>query len=67
MHKKFWMVIRGDGSGAGTVFRHDTLCDARREAEMGTRKDGGPYYVLEAVARVELEAPVSPPVTWEAL
>lgn len=67
MHKKFWMVIKFDSQSSSTSFRHDTLCDARREAERLARKDGAPFYVLEAVARVELEAPVSPPVTWEAL
>jgi hypothetical protein len=62
---KFWMVIRGDGEGSATsAKRHYSFVDARNEAERLARKEGVPFYVLEAIGRCEVATPV-PPVNWK--
>jgi hypothetical protein len=62
------MVIRGDGEGSmtcgGAVKRHANFIDARDEAARLARKEGVPFYVLEAIGRCEVVTPV-PPVKWE--
>jgi len=60
MIKKFWMVW--NPAGRAPTRLHPTKESAEKEAVRLAREDrfqrGGPFYVLEAVERVQLDLPI---------
>jgi hypothetical protein len=56
----FYVVLRADTTNAPTV-RHPTETEAREEAERLCQKTGKPFFVLQAVAKVEI---AQFPVKW---
>lgn len=61
-HKPFWMVW--NPRGRAPVVRHPDEQVARQEVERLVRLEGGPIYLLQAVAEAHR---ADPPVKWEEL
>lgn len=60
MMETFYIVLRADTPSAPSV-RHATESDARAEAERLCQKTGKPFFVLQAIAKVEI---AQFPVKW---
>lgn len=63
MAKKFWMVLRANGSSTSSI-RHETLDEAKKEAARLCTKEKQEFYVLEAVEFVEIPLP---DVDWQKI
>lgn len=58
--KKFWMIIRASGETTSTK-RHESLEDAKKEAERLCVKEKAEFITLEATSIVGLPRP---PLNW---